>query len=282
MPSAAQRVAERYARNQIQKAKAILGDPSQDIAHSCVAAQSEKSVQVANDASRTRGSGDRSFAADDPRSLATWQRALWRIAKGVLVQLALNQKDKPQEADLEVDGEEMDTDWDEPATDWMTAKKAAVRRAIACLLNDAASLPEIGRRVERIVYRTGTVDIYFDDGSFVSAQVEDPQQPVTESPCGCGPLRKHAVPTVDMVAAVRPNKELLGAQDARKIGVKTTRWWGYQIDPPFDLWLLREVPMNLARDLTDFPNRVTHLRNPRHAWDVAQEFADKGPFQRRR
>lgn len=37
------------------------------------------------------------------------------------------------EADVEVDGESMDADWDEPATDWMNAKKAAVRTVMACM-----------------------------------------------------------------------------------------------------------------------------------------------------
>lgn len=222
---------------------------------------------------------------------------IWRNRDSLGV-VAYKQKGKPQEADLEVGGEEMDTDWDEPATDWMDEKKAAVRKMVACLMNDAGSLPEIGRRVDRIVRRVGTVDIYFDDGSFVSASVEDPQprtseeaaviesvygQPAPAKSCGCKHAScKHAAPSVDMVAAVRANRELLGARDARKVGVTTPRWWSYQTDPPFDLWLLRDVPMSLARELTDFPLRAPRLRNPRQGWAMAQEFAEKGPFQRRR
>jgi hypothetical protein len=200
--------------------------------------------------------------------------------------LAYDEEDQPQEDDVEDGGDSEDTNWAEPAADWMDTKKAAVRKAIACLMNDATSLPQIGRRVERIVRQVGTADIYFDDGSFVSAQVEDPQQQSSSPGGGCG--CKHAscihtaAPTVDMVAAVRANRELLGARDARKVGVRTPRWWTYQTDPPFDLWILRDVPMGLARELADFPLRAPRLRNPRQGWSMAQEFAENGPFQRRR
>ena len=38
----------------------------------------------------------------------------------------------------------------------------------------------------------------------------------------------------------------------------------------------------LARELADFPLRAPRLRNPRQGWSMAREFAEKGPFQRRR
>jgi len=39
---------------------------------------------------------------------------------------AYNEKDEPDEADVEVDGESMDTEWNRPA--WEAAKKAALRK----------------------------------------------------------------------------------------------------------------------------------------------------------
>jgi len=206
------------------------------------------------------------------------------------------QKDQPQEDDLEVDGEPMDTDWDESATDWMTAKKAAVRNVVACLMNDAGSLPQIGRRVERIVRQVGTADIYFDDGSFVSATVSDPQprtneeaaviesvygQPAPAKSCGCKKActHKQAGPVIDMVAAVHKN-ELLGAMDVRKYGARDPRFWGYKVSGPFELHKLIDVPVDMARALTDFPTRMGRLRNPRHAWSMAQSHARGGPFKR--
>jgi len=210
--------------------------------------------------------------------------------------VASNQKDKPQEADIEVDGESMDTDWDEPAADWMTAKKAAVRQVVACLLNDAANLPQIGRRVDRIVRQVGTVDIYFDDGSFVSATVTDPRPSTNEEAaviesvygqsapvksCGCKKActHKQAGPVIDMVAAVHKN-QLLGAMDVRKHGARDPRFWGYKVDGPFELHKLTDVPMDLARALTDFPTRKGRLRDPRHAWRTVLELAAGRPFKR--
>lgn len=195
---------------------------------------------------------------------------------------ASEQEDDPQEADLEVDGESMDTDWDEPATDWMTAKKTAVRTVIACLVNDAANLPQIGRRVERIVRRVGTADIYFDDGSFVSATVSDPPLDGQPKSCGCKKAcfhAKKAVPVIDMVAAVYKN-ELLGTMDIRKHGARDSRFWGYKVDGPFELFRLTDVPLGLARALTDFPTRMGPLRSPRHAWSIAQDHVDGRAFKR--
>jgi hypothetical protein len=198
---------------------------------------------------------------------------------------ASNQKDKPQEADIEVDGESMDTDWDEPATDWMTAKKAAVRSVVACLMNDAGNLPQVGRRVDRIVRQVGTADIYFDDGSFVSATVSDSQPRTNEGApaksCGCKKActHKQAVPVIDMVAAVHKN-QLLGAMDVRKHGARDPRFWGYKVDGPFELHRLTDVPMDMARALTDFPTRMGRLRNPRHAWTTVQGLAEGRPFKR--
>lgn len=207
-----------------------------------------------------------------------------------------NQKNEPEEADIEIDGDSMDTDWDE--SDWQSAKKAAVRQKMACLLNDAQNLPQIGRRVERIVRQVGTVDIYFDDGSFVSASVTDPQpstsdeaavieriygSPAKPKSCGCKHAScehtKTAMPVIDMVAAVWRN-ELQGAMDIRKRGAKDPRFWSYKVDGPFELYVLKDVPLDLARELTDFPKRTVRLPNHRQAWNRAREFAQGRPFKR--
>jgi len=197
-----------------------------------------------------------------------------------------DQEHQPQEADVEVDGAPMNTNWAEPA--WDSTKQAAVRKVMACLMNDAKSLPQIGRRVDRIVRQVGTADLYFDDGSFVSVQVTDPQPRTDQEAavieavygvktpaksCGCKKAScvHTAAPTIDMVAAVHRN-QLLGAMDVRKHGAKDTRFWGYKVDGPFELYLLKDVPMDLARHLTDFPTRTSRLRNPKHAWGIIQEY----------
>jgi len=174
----------------------------------------------------------------------------------------------------------------------MDQKKAAVRKAIACLVNDAESLPQIGRRVERIVRQVGKADIYFDDGSFVSADVDDPQpatnveQAVIDQVYGGaprGPSMGHTAASneVDMVAVVR-GPELVGASDARKSGAKDPRFWRLKVDGPFDLYQLRGVPMGEAILLSDIGTRASRIRNPREGWTRARKFADPRPFKRQR
>jgi len=203
---------------------------------------------------------------------------------------AYDEKSDPDEADVEVDGEGENLDWDESATGWMDAKKAAVRHAVACLVNDAGSLPGIGRRVERVVRQVGTVDIYFDDGSFVSATVDDPQpstneeQAVVDQVYGDlprGPAMGHtgAGPEVDMVAAVR-GAEMLAAADARKRGALDPRYWRLRTEGPFDLYRLRGVPMREAVLFSDVGTRTSRLRSARQAWTMARRHADPRPFQR--
>lgn len=215
---------------------------------------------------------------------------LWRDHEQLGIErVAYDEKDQPGQADVEVDGDSEDTDWDEPAADWMDEKKAAVRRVMACLMNDAASLPGVGRSVDRIVRRVGTVDIYFDDGSFVSAQVEDPQPQtggvVPKKPGGCGCRQascEHvAAPEVDLVAAVRGG-ELLGAVDARKRGADDLRYWRLKVEPPFDLHHLSGVPMAVAVPLTDIGTRSARIRDGRQGWRMARKFAPGRPFKRLR
>lgn len=179
----------------------------------------------------------------------------------------------------------MDTDWNEPSSDWMDEKKAAVRQAIACLMNDAQSLPGVGRRVERVVRQVGTADIYFDDGSFVSAQVEDvPPSGVSPKKPGCGCKHahcKHASQGVDLVAAVHRG-ELLGAVDARKHGAGDLRYWQAKIEPPFELHRLSDVPMRLAIPFTDIGTRSARIRSGKQGWHMAREFVSGRPFKQLR
>jgi hypothetical protein len=205
---------------------------------------------------------------------------LWRNHEALGIErIAYDEKDDSDPADVEVDGDSEDTDWAEPAADWMDEKKAAVRRVVACLVNDPESLPQIGRRVERIVRQVGSADIYFDDGSFVSATVSDPQPATHEQQAVVDEIYRTAQPNVDMVAAV-DRRDLLGARDARKHGAKSPRFWAQLVEGPFELFMLRDVPMNLARPLNDFPTRVSRLRNPRQAWDVARKHAEPRSFAR--
>lgn len=222
---------------------------------------------------------------------------LWAAHKQLgISKIQMPGESRASDADLEINGVPSKTDWSEPAAEWMEAKQAAVRKVLACLVNDAQNLPQIGRRVDRIVRQTGTADIYFDDGSFVSATVSDPQPrtsdeaaviesvygvPTKAKSCGCKKAScvHVANPVINMVGAVRRN-ELLGAMDVRKRGAKDGRFWSYKIDGPFELYLLEDVPLDLARALTDFPTRTTRLRNGRHAWTVAQQHAVGRPFKR--
>lgn len=176
-----------------------------------------------------------------------------------------------------------------------SAALAEQRVVVACLLNDAQNLPDIGRRVDRIVRRTGTVDIYFDDGSFVSASVTDPQPATSEEAaviervygtpakpksCGCKHAScKHAQQTVDMVAAVRGN-EMLRAMDVNKRGAHDPRLWRHLVEGPFDLYVLHDVPMGAARTFADLGARGTHPRSGRQVWQMARRHAEPRPFRR--
>jgi hypothetical protein len=186
---------------------------------------------------------------------------------------------------------------------WRVAKRLLVREAmvrgsserIACLVNDSANLPDIGRRVERIVRRTGTVDIYFDDGSFVTSSVGDPQPTTSEEAaviervygtptkaksCGCKHAHcKHAQQTVDMVAAVTDG-EMLRAMDVGRRGSESPQMWQYLVEGPFDLYHLQEVPLGLATLFADLGTRGTRLRDGHQAWVLARKHAEPRPFRR--
>jgi len=191
----------------------------------------------------------------------------------------------PGAADVEVGGISLEPTFDDPA--WDDEKKAAVRRVLASIVNRPENLPQVGRRVETVVRRPGSVDIRFDDGSSVGASVDDPEPAPREEATvidriyGTSPKRAATtdVDTVDMVAAVRDG-ELLGAMDVGRRGSLDPRFWKLHVDAPFDLHVLRDVPMSLAVPLADFGTRATRLHDPEQAWVVARRFADPRPVRR--
>lgn len=183
--------------------------------------------------------------------------------------------EEPGAADVEVDGDDESGSWDEPATAWMNAKRAAVRKVMACMINDVESLPPVGARVERIVLQEGVGHLYFEDGSFVAFSIEDmmPKQ---------SPTCSHHVAAqtpMDMVAAVRDG-ELLGAMGAHRRGAQDVRFWAVKVGTPFDLYALHEVPFRDARPLSDFGSRGTRLRDGKRAWMLARRYAESRPFKR--
>jgi hypothetical protein len=200
----------------------------------------------------------------------TKQLALWRVAKKLLVREAAR--------------------GGVPQTTVPPEDLAVHRVLVACLVNETANLPDIGRRVQSIVRRPGEVDIYFDDDSFVSVSVPDLQPwsneeaawaervlgiPATPHSCGC----KHAAQTIDMVAAVG-NGELLRAMDVGRRDSENPRMWRYLVEGPFDLFHLQGVPMGLATALADFGTRGTRLQNGHQAWLLARHHAEPHPFRR--
>lgn len=84
---------------------------------------------------------------------------------------------------------------------------------------------------------------------------------------------------LDMVAAVR-GRHLLGAIDAGRRGAHDVRFWGAQHEAPFELYLLRGVPMRDAVLLADFGSRTTRLRDGSQAWNLGRRYAEARPFKR--
>lgn len=313
MPSISQRVAVRYAEAQREKAQENREPGAQTLKDRRASDESQSAVQAAHD----QASSGRSRVSS-PGAARTLNRLFVRQAMELELELDITPEELAElwshhqvlgiskletggeslasGAVIDVDGTPEHVDWDQPA--WDSTKQAAVRKIMACFLNDAQNLPQIGRRVDRIVRQVGAVDIYFDDGSFVSATVTDPQPstsdeaaviervygaPTKAKSCGCKKAscehRRQAAPTVDMVAAVRRG-ELLGAMDARKRGASDVRFWGFQVDSPFELYKLEDVPMALARPLNDFP-RSSRFRDGKQAWRIAQKHAQGRPFKRK-
>lgn len=233
--------------------------------------ESAQPLQVRDYLDASRGGG--ASPALDPRVLIRRALAEQRRPK------------KPGEAELDVDGVEMDTDWDEPATEWMQEKRAAVKRVMASLVNEPDNLPEIGRRVDRVVRQVGTADIYFDDGSWVSANVDDPQPDTSDEaaviekvygkPSGACPCGYKASALPPLVAALRED-ELLGVVDARTRGATDPSLWRLRLEPPFDLHVVRgaKVPPG------SFKIRSASVEDRRRLWVLLREHVKPRPLAR--
>jgi len=208
-----------------------------------------------------------------------WGRYIWKTTARALVSKAMKDMEEPGAADVEVDGDDESGSWDEPATDWMNAKKAAVRKVMACAINDVSNLPPIGARVKRIVLQEGVGHLYFEDGSYVGFSIEDMMPKQSPTPCGHSVLA--APSSMDMVAAVRDG-ELLGAIDAHRRGAQDVRFWAIKVGAPFDLYALHDVPVRDARPLNDFGSRNTRFRTGEQAWAAARRYAESWPFRRAR
>lgn len=214
-------------------------------------------------------------ASGNPQSVGSrlHQSLLWQTAKELLVREAAQAAGFPPR-DL---------------------RKGAVHRVVVgCMINDPENLPEIGRRVDRIVRTPGSATVYFDDGSWILASVEDPQPATAEeqqvvdqvygkpaqSGCDCKHAHcKHAQQIVDMVAAIRDGA-LLRAMDVTKRGATEPRMWRYLVDGPFDLYLLKDVPLNQAMAFADFGVRGSRFRDGKQAWTAAKRHAESRPIQR--
>jgi hypothetical protein len=154
----------------------------------------------------------------------------------------------------------------------------------ACLVNDPSHLPLIGNVVERMVTTPAGVDIYFDNGAWVSASVED-DEPQTGG-CGCGgscggncSCKTAAEATVDLVAAVR-GEDLLGAKDSTQMGAKDLGVWMFTgHEAPFGLYRLSGVPLRLAEELVDFGTRSSRLKNGKAVWKLVKQYAGPRPFK---
>ena len=109
-----------------------------------------------------------------------WGNRFWKTACRVLVAEARERLEKPSprrvqaawlsyryshnedDADVEVDGENMDADWDEPAADWMNAKKAAVHTVMAANSMDMIAAVRSGELLGAMdVNRRGASDVRF-------------------------------------------------------------------------------------------------------------------------
>ena len=73
--------------------------------------------------------------------------------------------------------------------------------------------------------------------------------------------------------------ELLGAMDARRRGATDGALWRLRVASPFDLYVLRGVPRELAREL-DVAPRGVRPRCAREAWTTARRHADPRPLRR--
>jgi hypothetical protein len=87
-----------------------------------------------------------------------------------------------------------------------------------------------------------------------------------------------AADTVDVIVAMKGNNEIIGAVDAKKPGARAGSYWKFRHKPPFELHLLRRVPLKLAEDLADIGTRGARMRDGRKAWREVQRFRSGGRF----
>jgi hypothetical protein len=80
-----------------------------------------------------------------------------------------------------------------------------------------------------------------------------------------------AADTVDLIVAVQGD-ELISAVDAKKPGARAASYWKYRHKPPFELHILRRVPLSLAEDLADLGTRNAKMRDGRRAWRDVRRF----------
>jgi hypothetical protein len=79
--------------------------------------------------------------------------------------------------------------------------------------------------------------------------------------------------SVSLVVAVNGN-ELLGAKDSTATGARDTGTWMLSgIDGPFELYLLKHVPLVVAEALVDFGTRVSKIRDGKKVWRLVKKYA---------
>jgi len=84
--------------------------------------------------------------------------------------------------------------------------------------------------------------------------------------------------TLDMVALVQGD-EMVAASDEVRRAADPTFWPQYRTGQPFALYLLRNVPIDLAEKLVDHGHRGGfQFANNRAAWRAAKSFAESRPL----
>lgn len=186
--------------------------------------------------------------------------------------------EQPGGADVEVDGDDESGSWDEPAWDSDT-KEAAVRKVMGAFINDTHQLPVIGTRVTQITLSEGHGQMEFEDGTSVSFSIEDNMPNQFPPPCRTPVMASSS--GLDLVAAIHGG-ELLGAMDGRRRGATDPRFWREKVGRQFDLFVLRDVPMQVARALVDFGSRSSRSYDGRRMWTLGRQFAEARPFKKSR
>lgn len=147
------------------------------------------------------------------------------------------------------------------------------------------SLKEMARRVasahSKRLQKPGAADVEVD-GDDESGSWDDPawDSDVKEAAVrGALDLYKEASGLLDLVVAVDGN-ELLGAMDGRRRGATDVRFWRAKVGDAFDLYVVRDVPMQVARKLVDFGSRRSRDSDGRRLWALAKRWSEPRPFKR--